>query len=205
VFTEEIWNTSSSLEHQPYSYSKTVAEKEAWDIVDQQSRWDMVVINPSLVVGPAVNPTAVTSESFRVLKQFGDGTIKSGVPKMGFGVVDVREVAFAHFQAGFVPQAKGRHIISGHNTFLLDMAETLLPKYGDQYPIPRREMPKLLVWLFGPALNKTLTRKVVARNVGYPFVADNTKSIQSLGLSYRPLADSMIDTFQQMIDNNYFE
>jgi len=29
IFTEDIWNTSSSLKHQPYSYSKTLAEKEA--------------------------------------------------------------------------------------------------------------------------------------------------------------------------------
>ena len=28
--TEDLWNTSSSLDHQPYSFSKTVAEKEAW-------------------------------------------------------------------------------------------------------------------------------------------------------------------------------
>ena len=38
IFTEEIWNTSSSLEHQPYSYSKTVAEKEAWEINRKQTR-----------------------------------------------------------------------------------------------------------------------------------------------------------------------
>ena len=42
--------------------------------------------------------------------------MKSGVPKMGWGVVDVRDLAVAHFQAGFVPEAKGRHIASGHNT-----------------------------------------------------------------------------------------
>ena len=30
VFDETVWNESSSLEHNPYSYSKTVAEREAW-------------------------------------------------------------------------------------------------------------------------------------------------------------------------------
>ena len=30
--TEEIWNTTASLEYQPYSYSKTLAEKKAWEI-----------------------------------------------------------------------------------------------------------------------------------------------------------------------------
>ena len=33
IFTENEWNTTSSLTQQPYSYSKTIAEKEAWKIV----------------------------------------------------------------------------------------------------------------------------------------------------------------------------
>ena len=36
TLTEAIWNESSSLEHQPYSYSKTVAEKAAWEAVKAQ-------------------------------------------------------------------------------------------------------------------------------------------------------------------------
>ena len=31
-FTEDDWNTTSTPNHNPYSYSKTVAEKEAWKI-----------------------------------------------------------------------------------------------------------------------------------------------------------------------------
>jgi dihydroflavonol-4-reductase len=62
-FAEADWNSSSSLEHQPYSYSKTLAEREAWKIAEAQDRWRLVVVNPSLVVGPGINPFA-TSESF---------------------------------------------------------------------------------------------------------------------------------------------
>src|SRR5204863_2546437 len=40
--TEEDWNTTSTLDHQPYPYSKTVAEREAWDICGAQDRWDLV-------------------------------------------------------------------------------------------------------------------------------------------------------------------
>lgn len=54
IFTEKIWNTSSSLEHGAYSYSKTVAEKEAWEINKKQDIWDLVVINPTLVIGPGI-------------------------------------------------------------------------------------------------------------------------------------------------------
>ena len=40
MFTEKEWNTTSSAEHQPYPYSKTIAEKEALDIANEQDQWD---------------------------------------------------------------------------------------------------------------------------------------------------------------------
>ncbi|MCB2199480.1 NAD-dependent epimerase/dehydratase family protein [bacterium] len=200
ILTEEVWNTSSTSTHQPYSYSKVSAEKEAWKIAGEQSRWDLVVINPSFVMGPSMNPKQTTSESFQLVKQLGDGTLKSGVPRMGIGVVDVREVAFAHMKAGFLPEAEGRHILSGHNSSFYGLAQALLPTFGDRYPIPKRALPKSLVWLLGPMINKALTRKTVSLNVDVAFKADNTKSREKLGVEYRPLEESMRDMFQQMID-----
>lgn len=38
MFTEHDWNTTSSVTHQPYNYSKVVAEKTAWEIADAQDR-----------------------------------------------------------------------------------------------------------------------------------------------------------------------
>jgi dihydroflavonol-4-reductase len=200
IFTEEIWNTSSSLAHQPYSYSKTLAEKEAWTINQKQSRWDLVTINPTLVIGPGINPHA-TSESFKIVKQFGDGTLKSGAPRMGFGAVDVRDLAEAHYRAAFTPEAKGRYIVHAHDTDLLAMAQTLIEKYGDRYPIPRRAMPKWLAWLVAPLVNKAMTRKIVSLNIDLPWKGDNGKSVRELGMRYRPLKESMNDFFQQMIDS----
>ena len=204
IFTEEIWNTSSSLTHQPYSYSKTVAEQEAWKIARAQDRWDLVVINPTVVIGPGINPHA-TSESFNVIKQMGDGSMKTGAPRIGFGVVDVRDLAKAHVAAAYTPDASGRNIINGHNTDLLEMAMALLPKYGKDYPIPRRAMPKWLVWLVAPMVNKAMTRKIVSLNVDLPWKGDNGKSVRELGTSYRPMQESMNDMFQQMIDSGYFK
>lgn len=204
VFTEEVWNTSSSLKHQPYSYSKTIAEQEAWRISKEQNRWDLVVINPSLVVGPAINPDAVTSESFNIIRQFGNGSMKAGAPEIGMGVVDVRDVALAHYNAGFIPEASGRHIVSGHNSSFTEMAAQLRPKYGNEYPIPKKAMLKWVIWLVGPAINKGLTRKYVTQNIGLPWKADNSKSKRELKIEYRPLEDSLNEMFQQMIDNKAF-
>lgn len=199
LFTEADWNTTSSLTHQPYSYSKTLAEKEAWDIAQAQNRWDLVTINPSLVLGPGINPFA-TSESFALIKQLGDGTMKMGVPDYQIGVVDVRDVAEAHMAAGFTLSAQGRHITSGYNTNFPKLADILRAHFGDTYPFPNSILPKALVWLVGPLLDSSMTRKIIARNVGVPFGVDNSKSIRELGLTYRSLATSLSDMFQQLID-----
>jgi nucleoside-diphosphate-sugar epimerase len=205
VITEEIWNSTASLDHQPYSYSKYLAEKRAWEIAESQSRWKLVTINPSFVMGPPLNPNATTSESFNILKQFGDGTYKMGAPKMGLGMVDVRDVAEAHFQAGFNESAKGRYITSAHNTNIFDMAKELLPKYGKDYPLPKSAAPKWLLMLIGPMVNKSVTRKVIKNNVNIPWKADNSKIKNELGTDFRPMKETMEDAFQTLIDAKIFE
>jgi dihydroflavonol-4-reductase len=199
VFTEEHWNTGSSLTHNPYYYSKTLAEREAWEIQGKQNRWDLITINPSLVIGPGINPYA-TSESFHLIKQFGDGTLKAGMPKMGLGAVDVRDVAEAHYAAGFNANAHGRYLTSGHNSDMFELAQALMSKYGADYPIPKKVLPKWLVWMLGPIMDKAVTRTIVSRNVNRPFRADNTKVRDELGIEFRPLSESMNDFFGQMIE-----
>ena len=199
VFTESDWNQTSSLAHQPYSYSKTLAEKEAWKICEQQHRWDLVVINPSLVIGPGINPHG-TSESFNLIRQLGDGTMKSGAPMWGMGVVDVRDLAEAHFRAAFTPSASGRYITSGHNTDFFGLANALAKHFGKTFAFPKRTLPKWLVGLVGPMANPGMTRKMISRNVNYPWRADHSKSVKELGMTYRPMKESIVDFFQQMID-----
>lgn len=199
--TEDIWNETASIDYQPYSYSKTLAEKKAWEIAKAQDRWQLVTINPSLVLGPALNAGSVTSESYNLLKQMGDGTMKIGGPKMGMGMVDVRDVAEAHFQAGFNANAKSRYITSAHNTNLLEMAQELLPKYGDKYPLPKKAAPKWLLMLVGPLFNKSMSRKMVKNNIDVPFNADNSKIKNELGISFRPMKQTMEDSFKVLIDS----
>ncbi len=199
MITEADWNRSSSLEHQPYSYSKLLAEREAWEFAKSQQQWDLITINPSLVIGPALNHLP-TSASFDLIKGFVNGTLKSGVPDFGIGLVDVRDVAAAHCKAAFNRDAAGRYIVSAANSNFPEIAAALREHFGDSFPIPRRTLPKPLVWLVGPLIDKTLTRKMVSRNVGYRFAADNRRSVNELGLQYRCWKSSLVEMVQQMID-----
>ena len=198
--TEDIWNTTASLEYQPYSYSKTLAEKKAWAIAESQNQWDLITINPCLVLGPALNPHNTTSESVNILKMLGGGDMKMGAPKMGAGIVDVRDVAEAHYKAGFTPGAKGRYITAAHNTDFLEMGTVLLPKYGDKFPLPKKALPKWLLMIVGPMTNKLFTRRFIRNNVNIPWKADNSKIKNDLGMSFRPMQETMEDAFQVLID-----
>lgn len=203
-FTEAVWNTRSTLEGGAYSLSKLLAEQAAWEIVSSQTRWDLVTINPSLVLGPAIGSSS-TSESFTTLTQMGDGTMASGVPALAIAAVDVRDVADAHYEAGFQPQAEGRYIISAQDTDLFSIAQILRKTYGKRYPIPEKKVPKWLLWLLAPLVTKgKMTRRMVSRNVGITAHFDNGKSIRELGINYRPLETSLNDMFDYMINNNYF-
>lgn len=202
---ESIWNTTASADYQPYSYSKTLAERKAWKIAGEQTQWDLVTINPSLVLGPPLNTASNTSESFNILKQIGDGTFKSGAPKMGIGIVDVRDVAEAHYQAGFTPEAQGRYITSAHNTDMFKMTQVLLPKFGDKYPLPKSAAPKWLIVLLGPFIDKALNRKMLRNNINHEFKADNSKIKAELGLQFRSMKETMEESFQILVDDGVFK
>ncbi|MEM8740086.1 MAG: NAD-dependent epimerase/dehydratase family protein [Pseudomonadota bacterium] len=199
VLTEAVWNTTSSLTRQPYSYSKTLAERAAWEMAQAQDRWRLVTVNPALVLGPSVLG-ASTSGSDTLLKQFGDGTMKSGAPPMEIGMVDVRDVATAHLRAAFAPGAEGRHLIVAEVRSFLALGTALRDAFGTAWPLPTRVAPKWLIWLIGPMIDRSLSRPFIARNFGHAWRVDNSKSRTALGLRYRPVTQAAVDMFQQMID-----
>lgn len=198
TITEAHWNTTSSVDHQPYYYSKVEAEREGWKINKAQSRWDLVTINPGLVLGPSLTQ-ASASTSLVFIRQLANGTMYPAAPALWMGVADVRDVAQAHIKAGYTPTAEGRHLINGANTHPLEMGKILRAKFGGKYKFPLFTAPKLLVWLAAPAAR--LTRKFVSGNVGHRIAFDNSKSVKSLGMKYRPLEQTVSDHFQQVLDD----
>ena len=199
-FTEEDWNFSSSEKHQPYSYSKLMAEKEAWKIHDAQDRWRLVVINPSMVGGPALTKYS-NSTSIDTLRALGNGRLWPAVPHMRLGWVDVRDVARAHVQAAFLPDAEGRHIISNGEPTMLEVAKSLRKHFGKRYKLPVIELPKALIKWVAWTVDASAKPKFVERNANYPLKFDNTRSKERLGIEYHPLEQTFVDHFQQLLDD----
>lgn len=196
IFNEENWNTTSNLDHQPYSYSKTLAEKEAWKMARAQSRWSLVVMNPGFMLGPSLTKRN-DSASIDFMASMGNGTYKTGAPEGYLAIVDVRDAAEAHIN-GAMNGASGRHLLSAEVLSFHDVAGILHKEFSD-YPLPRRKVPKWLFVLIGPMFG--LSRKYILRNIGIPLKVDNSRSKKSLNLAYRPIGETLTDQFHQLIED----
>ncbi|MFT5645704.1 MAG: nucleoside-diphosphate-sugar epimerase [Aureispira sp.] len=202
LFTEEYWNTTSSLKHQPYSYSKTLAEKEAWKLQKEQSRWDLVVINPSFVMGPSLS-NRIDGESTDFMIQLISGGFKTGAPYLSFGFVDVRDVAAAHILAGTKESASGRHITCATSKTMLEAASVLRKEFGNKYQLPSKQLPKFLMYLVGPLAG--FSWKFVRNNIGIAAGFDNSYSKNDLGLVYRDLSETFKDQVAQLEESGHIK
>jgi nucleoside-diphosphate-sugar epimerase len=196
VFTEADWNTSSSADHQPYSYSKTLAERAAWEMCEAQSRWRLAVINPGFILGPSKTPRT-DSESVKFITDMLTGRYKVGAPDLYMGVVDVRDVAKAHVEAAIRPDAEGRHILVSETKTFLEMGRIFRARIAGKYPFPKRMIPKSVLYLIAPF--EGLTWELLRKNVGYPVRFDNTRSREQLGIEYRPVEDTLAEHAEQLI------
>lgn len=198
ILTEAQWNITSSLDHNPYQYSKVAAEREAWKICKAQTRWDLVAINPGMVFGPALTKLS-QSASIDTIVSMGDGRLRTGVPDLSYGVVDVRDVARAHIMAGDSATAEGRYLLVAKSMTMLETASILRHRFGKTYPFPRHQVPKAFVWAFGPMMGP-VTRRFISRNVGHSLQFDNSRSL-ALGVDYHSVEQTFTEHFQQIIDD----
>ena len=194
-FTEEHFNYSSSLSHQPYSYSKLVAEKAAWEMHGLQDQWKLVVINPSFVMGPSLTQNS-NSESLSFMNDMISGKFRMGVPHLEFSFVDVRDVAKAHVLALENENTEGRHILAVQTLGVLQVAQLIKNKFGNKYKLPTMQIPKFVLYLIGWMFG--LNAKFINRNVGYSVNLNTSKSRNQLGLKYTKLAKTLEDMVLQM-------
>lgn len=61
-------------------------------------------------------------------------------------------------------------------------------------------MPKWILSMVGPLINKAMTQKFIRNNINVEWKADNSKIKNELGIRFRPLKETMEDAFQALID-----
>jgi nucleoside-diphosphate-sugar epimerase len=148
VFTDADWSATTGPDVTPYSESKTRAELEAWSIMEEAGRrQDLVVINPTIVLGPLLGSDPGVSSL--LVQKLIDGSAPLA-PRMAFNVVDVRDVAALHVAALTDARAGGhRFIASAGAVTMLELAEALRPSFPDfAGRMPRFAIPDWVVRLY---------------------------------------------------------
>lgn len=196
VFSEKHWNTTSSVDHQPYSYSKTEAEKEAWRLADGKS-WDLATINPGFIIGPSITDRG-DSTSIQMIINMLKGKFKQGVPDLYFSMVDVRDVAKAHVEALEKENATGRFICTHETLNLLQLAEKLDRQVGKKYSkLPKKKLSKFMTYLFGP-LMAGFSWGFLKKNLGIPVYFTNDKIKSTLDIQFRPIEETLKEHAEQL-------
>ena len=193
VLTEDDWNDKSTLDRNPYYLSKTLAERAAWAFVDEEAPpFDLVVINPFLVIGPSVGPGLNTSNQLFV--DLLAGTYP-GVMSLTFAFVDVRDVADAHVRAMETPSARGRYICAGAAVPMRELVQIVSDAgWGPGHKLPQLGMD-CAAGDFAVKLSSYLQPKGVGTylrtHVGRVPRYDTSKIERELGISFRPPAESI--------------
>ncbi|MFG2944284.1 NAD-dependent epimerase/dehydratase family protein [Streptomyces adustus] len=194
VLTEKYFNTTSTVDNNPYHYAKTLAERAAGDAEAAQDRWRMVSVNPGLVLGPSLTP-ASSSGSLFLLDELFKGYFFYGAPDFSFTTADVRDVADAHIAAAERPGAKGRYIVAAETmTSFHEMSRIIRARHPRGLRLPRTALPHWPVRILGPAFG--LTQDYIRKHLGIRFRVDNSRSVHELGIVYRPIEETLLEHYE---------
>ena len=195
-FDETSWTDPAGDDRTAYAKSKTLAERAAWDFIAKQGDGlELSVVNPVGVFGPLLGPD--TSTSILIIQRLMDGSMP-GVPKLRFGVVDVRDVADLHLRAMTDARAKGERFLATAGDFmsLREIALTLKARLGAAARrAPTRELPNWLVRLASmadPAL------KLITPELGKAKNATSDKARRLLGWAPRSREDALVATAESL-------
>jgi dihydroflavonol-4-reductase len=196
-FSEADWTPSDFSGASPYTLSKTLAERAAREWVAREGAGiEFCSINPAVVLGPVWG--ADYSSSIALVKKLLTGSMP-GCPDLGFGVVDVRDVADLHLRTLTAPDMAGeRFIASGPFLKVIAIARILRQHLGEQARrVPTRKLPDLLVR--AAALFDPLVRTAVGE-LGAERHTDAGHARQVLGWVPRPVEQTLIDTARSLIE-----
>ncbi len=197
VFNESDWTNPKGIDVQPYMKSKVIAERAAWDFIATEGRdLELSVINPVGIFGPVLGPDL--SSSISLIKALMDGM--PSVPRIYFGIVDVRDLTDLHLRAMENPAAKGERFLAvGDATVsLLDVATILRDHLGDAAAkVTTRQVPDWLL-RFVAIYNKQ-ARETVPQ-IGVIRRSTSDKARRLLGWTTRPYEETLVDTARSLVD-----
>ncbi|UGA48159.1 aldehyde reductase [Bradyrhizobium quebecense] len=196
-FDETTWSNLDGPDVQAYPKSKTLAERAAWDFVAREGNGlELAVVNPTAVFGPALG--ADFSESIGIIKALLDGAMPA-VPRIHFGLVDVRDVADLHLRAMTSPKARGERFlaVAGETISVLQVARLLRRKLGSKARrVPRFQAPD---WMMRLAARRNPLARAALPLLGKVRRSTSAKAQNLLGWRPRGNEEMIVATAESLI------
>lgn len=196
-FTEKDWsNPNHPKDKSAYSKSKTFAEKAAWEFIHaDKSGLELTTINPGMVLGPIMESDIGTSAL--VVKMLLDGAFP-GTPKIGWPIVDVRDVAALHIMAMTHPKAAGERFIAANDfMWMNDIAHVLKARTPHlARKVATKDLPN---WLMRIMANFNKEVKSVAFELGKRRKNASKKAFNILGWRPRSNEEAIVATAETLV------
>jgi nucleoside-diphosphate-sugar epimerase len=193
---ETVWTDLGDKDSTAYRRSKVVAERAAWDFMAEHGgRTAFATVLPSAIFGPVLSTE--TLGSVRVILRLFNGQMP-GAPRVGFSVVDVRDLADAQARAMTDPAAAGQRFIAcGEFQWMVDIAKTLKAELGpDGAKAATRTIPDVAVRL--AALKDRGLRGIIP-TLGRKHAFNSAKAQAVLGWRPRPARETVVDCARSLI------
>ena len=199
ISDETVWADPADRQFDAYRRSKILAERAAWDFMAEHAgRTSLTTILPGAVFGPVL--TKANLGSVQIIQRLLEGR-PAAIPRLGFWIVDVRDLAELHIHAMTASEAAAnRFIAAGDFMWMEDIATTLRLKLGSRAgKVPTRRLPDLvfrLSSLFVPVL------RTFVSSLGRKNDLTAAKARRMLGFSPRPATTTIVDCAESLLREN---
>jgi len=193
---ETAWTDLSDPDSNAYRQSKAIAERACWDFMaEREGPTQLTTVLPSAIFGPILSTG--TLGSVMVIGRLLSGKMP-GSPKVGFTVVDVRDLADAHIRAMTSPEAAGQRFIAGGDyMWMPDIARELRARLGDRgRNVPKRTIPNFAVRL---AARRDRGLLGIIPTLGRRHAFSSAKAQRLLGWRPRPGVETVVDCAESLI------
>lgn len=191
-WTDPEWKAIS-----PYIVSKTRAELALWELLDQRNARDKTtVINPGLVLGPALDSRIGTS--LAVVELLLKATYPAS-PPICYPTVDVRDLAALHVAAMDSPNTSGLRLLAAADTLSMKEIALILK---DAFPAFERKIPtgELPAWLVKFMANFDRSIRSVTSDLGRRRNARTAYVTEKTGIAFRPAREAVIAAAESLIE-----
>ncbi|WP_315837511.1 aldehyde reductase [Bradyrhizobium prioriisuperbiae] len=198
VSDEAVWTDPADRTFDAYRLSKILAERAAWDFMASHGgTTEFTTILPGAVFGPVLSKDNLGS--VQIIDRLLQGR-PPGLPRLGFWIVDVRDLADLHIRAMTAPPAAGqRFLAAGDFMWMQDVAQTLRSKLGAKAAqVPTRRMPDVVFKMMALVIPQL---RMFTPELGRKLNLSTAKARQLLGFAPRSAQATIVACAESLLVN----